>query len=334
MGVKKQRRLTLKERVIIQTLLREKKSKSYIAIRLGRTRSTIGREVNKWVQKKQDNYDAELSHWCAKEDYLNKRNLDKISTYPLLKFFVYSRLLSNWTPEQISGRLKELYPNDTIMSISHEAIYRHIYTRPQARLNKKLINLLVRKKTRRRTPKKRRGGGSKIINQVSIDNRPQHIALRNEVGHWEGDLVIGKNHKSAIGTIVERKTRFTLIVKLEPKKAGEVANEFSEILNKLNPIYKKTMTYDNGIEMARHEKITQNTGIKIYFAHPYSSWERGTNENTNGLIRRYLPKGTNFNEIHINQLQIIQEKLNNRPRKIIGYKTPKEMMDLELKSVA
>jgi IS30 family transposase len=334
MELKKQRRLTLKERVIIQTLLIEKKSKSYIAIRLGRTRSTIGREVNKWVQKKEDNYDAELSHWCAKEDYLNKRNLDKISTYPLLKFFVYRGLLSNWTPEQISGRLKELYPNDQIMSISHEAIYRHIYTRPQARLNKKLIKLLVRKKTRRRTPKKRRGGGSKIINQVSIDNRPQHIELRNEVGHWEGDLVIGKNHKSAIGTIVERKTRFTLIVKLESKKAGEVANEFSKILNKLNPIYKKTMTYDNGIEMARHEKITKNTGMKIYFAHPYSSWERGTNENTNGLIRRYLPKGTNFNEIHINQLQIIQEKLNNRPRKIIGYKTPKEMMDLELKSVA
>jgi IS30 family transposase len=334
MEVKKHRRLTLKERVIIQTLLIEKKSKSYIAIRLGRTRSTIGREVNKWVQKKEDNYDAELSHWCAKEDYLNKRNLDKISTYSLLKFFVYRGLLSNWTPEQISGRLKELYPNDQIMSISHEAIYRHIYTRPQARLNKKLIKLLVRKKTRRRAPKKRRGGGSKIINQVSIDNRPQHIELRNEVGHWEGDLVIGKNHKSAIGTIVERKTRFTLIVKLESKKAGEVANEFSKILNKLNPIYKKTMTYDNGIEMARHEKITKNTGMKIYFAHPYSSWERGTNENTNGLIRRYLPKGTNFNEIHINQLQIIQEKLNNRPRKIIGYKTPKEMMDLELKSVA
>jgi IS30 family transposase len=334
MEVKKQRRLTLKERIIIQTLLREKKSKSYSAIRLGRTRSTIGREVNKWVQKKQDNYDAELSHWCAKEDYLNKRNLDKISTYPLLKFFIYRGLLSNWTPEQISGRLKELYPNDQIMSISHEAIYRHIYTRPQARLNKKLIKLLVRKKTRRRSPKKRRGGGSKIINQVSIDNRPQHIELRNEVGHWEGDLVIGKNHKSAIGTIVERKTRFTLIVKLESKKAGEVANEFSKILNKLNPIYKKTMTYDNGIEMARHEKITKNTGMKIYFAHPYSSWERGTNENTNGLIRRYLPKGTNFNEIHINQLQIIQEKLNKRPRKIIGYKTPKEMMDLELKSVA
>lgn len=334
MEVKKHRRLSLKERVIIQTLLKEKKSKSYIANKLGRSRSTIGREVNKWVQTKKDNYDAELAHWCAKEDYLNKRNLDKISTYSLLKFFVYRGLLSNWTPEQISGRLKELYPNDPIMSISHEAIYRHIYTRPQASLNKKLIKLLVRKKTRRRPHKKRRGGGSKIINQVSIDNRPEHIELRNEVGHWEGDLVIGKNHKSAIGTIVERKTRFTLIIKLESKKAEEIANQFSKILNKLNPIYKKSMTYDNGIEMAKHQKITEKTGMKIYFAHPYSSWERGTNENTNGLIRRYLPKGTNFNEIDIKQLMNIQEKLNNRPRKIIGYKTPKEMMNLELKFVA
>lgn len=334
MEVKKHRRLTLKERVIIQTLLREKKSKSYIAIRLGRSRSTIGREINKWIQTKKDIYDAELAHWCAKEDYLNKRNLDKISTYPLLKIFVYRGLLSNWTPEQISARLKELFPNDSIMSISHEAIYKHIYTRPQARLNKKLIKLLVRKKTRRRTPKKKRGGGSKIINQVSINNRPKHIELRNVVGHWEGDLVIGKNHKSAIGTIVERKTRFTLIVKLKSKKADEVAKEFSKILNKLNPIYKKSMTYDNGIEMARHEKITEKTGMKIYFAHPYSSWERGTNENTNGLIRRYLPKGTNFNEISLKQLQNIQEKLNNRPRKIIGYKTPKEMMDIELKFIA
>ncbi len=331
---KKHRRLSLKERIIIQTLLKENKSKSYIAIKLGRSRSTIGREVNKWIQTKKDNYDAELAHWCAKEDYLNKRNLDKISTYSLLKFFVYRGLLSNWTPEQISGRLKELYPNDPIMSISHEAIYRHIYTRPQASLNKKLIKLLVRKKTRRRPHKKRRGGGSKIINQVSIDNRPEHIELRTEVGHWEGDLIIGKNHKSAIGTIVERKTRFTLIIKLESKKAEEIAKQFSKILNKLNPIYKKSMTYDNGIEMAKHEKITEKTGMKIYFAHPYSSWERGTNENTNGLIRRYLPKGTNFNEIDIKQLMNIQEKLNNRPRKIIGYKTPKEMMDLELKFVA
>ncbi|QRM89333.1 IS30 family transposase [Lacinutrix sp. WUR7] len=334
MEVKKHKRLTLKERIQIETLLNENNTKAYIAKRLNRSRSTISREVNKWVQNKYDKYEAHLAHWCAKEDYLNKRNLDKISTYSLLRFFVYKGLLSNWTPEQIAGKIKQDYPNDPIMTISHEAIYRHIYTRPQASLNKKLIKLLVRKKTRRRTPKKRRRTGSKIINQVSIDLRPKHIELREEIGHWEGDLMIGKNQKSAIETIVERKSRYTIIIKLNSRKSDEVAKIFSKKLNLLNQLFKKTMTYDNGIEMAKHEKITQNTGMKIYFAHPYSSWERGTNENTNGLIRRYLPKGTDFNQIDEKSLMSIQEKLNNRPRKIIGYKTPQEIMDFELKNVA
>lgn len=331
---KKTSRLTLKERIQIETLLKENKSKSYIAKTLNRSRSTITREVNKWVQTDKDKYSAELANWNAKDDYLNKRNTDKISIHKKLRVYVFKGLLSQWTPEQIAGKLKLDFPNDPIMSISHESIYRYIYTQPQARLNKKLINLLVRKKTRRRLPKKKRGTGSKIINQVSIDNRPKHIDSRQEIGHWEGDLMIGKNQKSAIGTIVERKSRYTLIVKLKARNSKEVAKMFSKVLNKLNPILKKTMTYDNGVEMARHENITQKTGMKIYFAHPYSSWERGTNENTNGLIRRYLPKGTDFNLINKKQLMIIQEKLNNRPRKIIGYKTPKEIIDSELKFVA
>lgn len=331
---KKNNRLTLKERIQIETLLKENKSKSYIAKTLNRSRSTITREVNKWVQSDKDRYVAELANWNAKDDYLNKRNTDKISIHKKLRVYVFKGLLSQWTPEQIAGKLKLDFPNDSIMSISHESIYRYIYMQPQARLNKKLINLLVRKKTRRRPTKKKRGTGSKIINQVSIDKRPKHINLRQEIGHWEGDLMIGKNQKSAIGTIVERKSRYTLIVKLKARNSKEVAKMFSKILNKLNPILKKTMTYDNGTEMARHEKITQKTGMKIYFAHPYSSWERGTNENTNGLIRRYLPKGTDFNLISKKQLMVIQEKLNNRPRKIIGYKTPKEIIDSELKFVA
>jgi IS30 family transposase len=331
---KKNSRLTHKERIQIETLLNENKSKAYISKVLNRSRSTITREVNKWVQNIGDKYSADLAHWNAKDDYLNKRNLDKISTFKQLKFYVYKGLLSNWTPEQIAGRIKQDYPNDPIMSISHESIYRYIYTHPQASLNKKLINLLVRKKTRRRPSKKTRGTGSKIINQVSIDSRPKQINLRNEIGHWEGDLMIGKDHKSAIGTIVERKSRYTLIIKLKARNSKEVAKMFSKYLNQLNPLFKKTMTYDNGIEMAKHQLITRKTGMKIYFAHPYSSWERGTNENTNGLIRRYLPKGTNFNEIDKKRLQIIQEKLNNRPRKIIGYKTPKEILDSELKFVA
>ena len=331
---KKNSRLTQKERIQIETLLSENKSKAYIAKTLNRSRSTITREVNKWVQSERDKYSADLAHWYAKADYLSKRNNDKISTYKQLRFYVFKGLLSNWTPEQIAGKIKLDFPNDPIMSISHESIYRYIYTHPQASLNKKLIKLLVRKKTRRRPVKKKRGTGSKIINQVSIDNRPKHIDLRNEIGHWEGDLMIGKNHKSAIGTIVERKSRYTIIVKLKSKKSDEVAKMFSKKLNQLQQIFKKTMTYDNGIEMEKHQEITQKTGMKIYFAHPYSSWERGTNENTNGLIRRYLPKGTNFNEIDEKELMIIQQKLNNRPRKIIGFKTPKEIMESELKFVA
>lgn len=331
---KKNTRLTLKERIQIETLLNENKTKAYIAKTLKRSRSTITREVNKWVDNKTDKYSADLAHWNAKDDYLNKRNTDKISTHKKLRFYVFKGLLNNWTPEQIAGRLKDKYPNDPIMSISHESIYRFIYLKPQARLNKKLIQLLVRKKSRRIKPKKKRGTGSKITNQVSIDNRPKHINLRKEVGHWEGDLMIGKNQKSAIGTIVERKSRYTLIIKLKARNANEVAKMFSKKLNQLNPVFKKSMTYDNGIEMAKHQIITKNTGMKIYFAHPYSSWERGTNENTNGLIRRYLPKGTDFNEIDENQLLFIQKKLNNRPRKIIGYKTPNEIMDFELKFVA
>lgn len=330
----KHRRLSLEERIIIETLLNEEKSKAYIAKKLNRSRSTISREVNKWFVKGQGKYDAKIADWCAKDDYANKRNLDKISTYKRLRNYVYKGLLKQWTPEQIAGRIKIEYPNDAIMSISHEAIYRHIYTRPQATLNKKLIKLLVRKKTRRRPIKKVRGKGSKIINQVSIDNRPKHIDNRFEVGHWEGDLIIGKGQKSAIGTIVERKSRYTIIVKLKSRKAGQVAEMFSEKLNQLNAKLRKSMTYDNGIEMARHELITQKTGVKIYFAHPYSSWERGTNENTNGIIRRDLPKGTEFNNVDEKKLLEIQEKLNNRPRKIIGYKTPKEILDSELNNVA
>ncbi|MCB4800333.1 IS30 family transposase, partial [Neotamlana laminarinivorans] len=165
-------------------------------------------------------------------------------------------------------------------------------------------------------------------------NRPKHIELRNEVGHWEGDLIIGKGQKSAIGTIVERKSRYTLIIKLKSRKADEVAKMFAKKLNQLNRKLRKSMTYDNGVEMAKHHIISQKTGIKIYFAHPYSSWERGTNENTNGIIRRDLPKGTDFNLIDEKKLLKIEQKLNNKPRKIIGYKTPKEILEFEEKNVA
>jgi len=326
MKAKKYNRLTLKERVVIETLLQENKSKSYIAKTLNRSRSTITREVNKWGV----DYNATLADWNAKDDYLNKRNRDKISTYNRLKIFVYRGLLSGWSPEQISGRLKLNYPNDPIMSISYEAIYMHIYAHRQARLNQKLIALLPYKKTQRRRANAKTKRGVKIKDQISIDDRSNHIEKREEIGHWEGDLVVGKGQKSAIGTLVERKARYTFIVKLNNRKSATVRKGFAKEFNQIATLFTKSLTYDNGMEMAEHKKFSNNTKMPVYFAHPYSSWERGTNENTNGLIRRFFPKGTDFNKVKEKQLKIVQNKLNNRPRKVLGYRTPKEIFQSEL----
>ncbi|MFC2152780.1 IS30 family transposase [Bacteroidota bacterium] len=329
MESKKYKRLSFQERVIIETLLGENRSKSFIAEKLNRSRSTVTREVNKWIQKPGEKYKAELAHWYAEDDFLNKRNNDKIGTFNQLRFYVYKGLLKAWSPEQISGRIKLEYPNDPIMSISHEAIYMHIYSHPQAGLNRKLIALLPYHKSRRRSLKGTKKRRVRIKDQVSIDMRPKHIETRQEIGHWEGDLMIGIKQSSAIGTLVERKSRFTYIVKLKNRRSATVTKKFAKELNQLDNKFKKTLTYDNGLEMAQHKTLTKQTGIKVYFAHPYSSWERGTNENTNGLIRRYFPKRTNFNEVTERQLKEVECSLNNRPRKTLGYKTPSEVMALE-----
>lgn len=326
MVTKKYKRLSLKERIIIQTFLEEGKSKSFIAKKLKRSRSTISRELNKWISTPNDKYDACLADWNAKDDYLNKRNKDKISTYKRLKIYVYKGLLRGWSPEQISGRIKQDYPNDSVMTISHEAIYCHIYAHRQARLNKKLIKLLPYQKTQRRRPNAKSKRGSKIKDQVSIEQRPEHIENRKEIGHWEGDLVIGKGQKSAIGTIVERTSRYTCIVKLKNRKSNTVTKQFVKEFKNFDSQLTKSMTYDNGVEMAQHKKFTQQTGVIVYFAHPYASWERGTNENTNGLIRRFFPKGTDFNKVTEAQLKAVQNSLNNRPRKVLNFKTPMEVL--------
>jgi len=329
MPIENYKRLSLKERVIIQTLLEENKSKSFIAKKLSRSRSTITREIKKWIIKPGDKYDASLADWNAKDDYLNKRNKDKISTLPRLKTYVYKGLLKGWSPEQIAGRIKKDHPKDPVMTISYEAIYNHIYSHRQARLNKKLIKLLPYQKSQRRRACASTKRGSKIKDQVSIEQRPLHIENREEIGHWEGDLVIGKGQKSAIGTIVERKSRYTCIVKLKDRKSATVRKQFVREFKAFDKQLTKTLTYDNGVEMAQHATLTKQTGMPVYFAHPYASWERGTNENTNGLIRRYLPKGTDFKTVSEKQLKKIQTALNNRPRKVLGYRTPVEALKLE-----
>lgn len=325
-------RLTYEDRVIIETLLADGKSKSFIAAKLNRSRSTISREINKWLGGPKDTYKATFAQWST-GDFRSRRSKDKISLNPKLRMYVYRGLLNHWSPEQISGKIKKDYPNDPIMTISYEAIYLHIYKNSQAKVNKKLISLLTGKRTKR----KKRGSPNKscqIKDRISIDERPLHIEKRNRIGHWEGDLMVGPKHASAIGTIVERKTRFTYIVKLKNSKSNTVTQQFARKLNQLHRGCRKTLTYDNGTEMTYHKWLKKRTGMDIYFAHPYSAWERGTNENTNGLIRRFFPKGTDFNLISSRKLKFIQDKLNNRPRKILSYNTPNEALKKELKSIS
>ncbi|NOX47607.1 MAG: IS30 family transposase [Chlorobi bacterium] len=329
MEKKRYTRLTLPERVRIETLLGEKRSKSYIAKKLGRSRSTIGNEVNRWLGTR-FSYTATVAHEYTRLLNGTKRDKDKITLNKALRVQVYRGLLERLSPELISGRLKLVYPNDPTMQISHESIYRYIYSHPQGNINRKLIKLLVRKKPRRGKLKKSDRHQARIRDGTSIECRPAVVEQRTEVGHWEGDLVIGARHNSCIGTIVERKSRYLLIVKPNDKKSRTVCVSFAKKLNEQPSLFKKPMTYDNGTEMAEHKLITKKTGMDIYFAHPCSSWERGTNENTNGLIRRYYPKKTDFNTVSQEDLDILQEQLNNRPRKVLGYHTARETYQFEL----
>jgi IS30 family transposase len=330
MGAKKFKRLSLQERIIIETLLKEKKSKAYISNFLGRCRSTIGNEINAWVGSAFF-YKAEIIHELTSCLNTTKHDKDKITLCNSLKIQVFRGLLSKLSPELISGRLKLSYPNNPAMNISHESIYRYIYSHPQGGLNRKLITLLVRHKPRRKMGKKREGHLARIKEGNSIESRPSEVESRIEVGHWEGDLMIGPKQNSCLGSIVERKSRYTILVKLDNKKSKTVCQSFSKKLSKLPLLYRKTMTYDNGTEMAEHKLITAQTGMDIYFAHPYSSWERGTNENTNGIVRRYYPKNTDFNRVKDAEIYKLQEHLNNRPRKVLGYYTPNEIYQFEIR---
>lgn len=334
MKQKEYTRIDYKERVIIETLIKENRTLTAIAEVLGRNKSSIYREVGKYAGSNKADYKADQAHFCSMNELKLKRSNSKIDLSSKLKRQIYRGLIQGLSPEQISGRLEKVFPGNKAMHVSHETIYKHIYEYPQGRVNKKLIKLLTRGQTRRRKKQKRAKRLTSIKNGISIEFRPEEIMERLEAGHWEGDLVVGAGQKSFIGTLVERKTRYTIIIKLESKLSEHVCREFIKRLKEMPNIFLKSMTYDNGSEMAAHQRITEKTGMSVYFAHPYSSWERGTNENTNGLIRRVYPKGTDFRNVTAKDLKALENKLNSRPRKILGFYTPEEMMEFELLKIA
>jgi len=219
------------------------------------------------------------------------------------------------------------YPMDMSMRVSAETIYTYLYILPRGTLKKELLSCL--RQNRKHRHKQRRGTEAKreIEDMISIEERPIEVSDRIIPGHWEGDLIIGKNNRSALGTLVERTTRTTLLIPVKSRSAEDVAKAFAREVKKLPKQMKLSMTYDQGREMAQHKLFTKKTGVKVYFAHPRSPWERGTNENTNGLIRQYFPKGTDFKKVSLYLIKKAQDQLNGRPRKVLEFKKPYEVFE-------
>lgn len=240
-----------------------------------------------------------------------------------------AKLKLRWSPEQIANFLKEKYPQDKGMRISHEAIYTYLYVLPKGQLKKELLFYLRQGKKRRykRSGKNQTGIERKLEDMTSIEERPAEVADRTVPGHWEGDLIIGKNRRSALGTLVERTSRTTILVPLKNREAVTVRKSFTKEIKQLPRQMKLTLTYDQGREMAEHKLFSRQTRVKVYFAHPGSPWERGTNENTNGLIRQFFPKGTDFNRVSRREIKKVQHLLNGRPRKILKWQTPYEIFN-------
>lgn len=318
-------RLNINEREEISRGLARGISERDIAASLSRSPSTISREINRNSKYGQP-YRAVKSQRRADRLTHIARKRRKMDINEPLKQYVLKQLNLFWSPEQIAKRLKILYSMDITMQISHESIYSYLYVQPRGTLRKELIKCLRRSHINRRprNGKSRRNCGP-IQDYISIEERPAEVANRIIPGHWEGDLLMGHNNDSALGTLVERTTRITFLVQLKDKDATAVRKAFAQEFRHLPKALKRSLTYDHGQEMAEHKLFTKNTRIKVYFAHPHSPWERGTSENTNDLIRQFFPKGTDFSKVTLKSIKRAQDMLNDRPRKTLEFLTPHEV---------
>jgi IS30 family transposase len=318
------RYLDREERYEIARLREAGLSVRQVAARTGRAPSTISRELSRNADPRCGGYQPERAHRLAWERQRRPKP-SKLSRSPALRAAVQKMLKRRCSPEQASGRLTVDYPDDPAMRVSHETIYQSIYLYPRGGLRKELTASLRSGREIRR-PRGRRETRGKIIGAVPIGDRPPEVAGRLVPGHHEGDLVMGSAaSNSAVGTIVERMTGYLTLLHLpDGHTAGAVADAIIARMTALPSWFARTLTWDRGTELARHARITAETGIGVYFADPHAPWQRGSNENINGLLRQYLPKGTDLSKYTPAQLQDIQDELNDRPRKRFGYHTPRE----------
>ena len=293
---------------------------------MGRDKSTISRECKrnagskgyacKFAQQRSDN----RRRFAQPPPKLHRQG----PLFPL----VCDYLRCKWSPQQIANELKRLHPQDRPMQASHESIYTCIYAQPRGELKKELVSCLRMARAKRWPRSRGEDRRGQIQDLLSIHVRAPEIEDRQLPGHWEGDLIKGKGNASAIGTLVERTTRLVVLVKLphpNPATAAHVLQAFSDKLNGIAAPMRLSLTYDRGREMAEHQQLTQNTGMKVYFCDPYSPWQRGSNENTNGLLRQYFPKGTDLSGYSQEDLDAVADELNGRPRMTLGWHKPIEV---------
>ena len=318
------------EREELAILHAQKVDKAEIARRLGRHPSTIGRELARNCQQgRPDRYRASSAQ-AQSEARARRPKTAKLAANQVLRTYVQDKLMcrQRWSPEQISRRLRVDFPDDESMRVSHETIYQSLYVQGRGALRRELTACLrtgrAIRKPRRRSDAR---GKRQIPPELMISARPPEAADRAVPGHWEGDLIIGKDSASAVGTLVERSTRFVMLLHLPGRHGAEqVRDAMTATITTLPAALRRSLTWDQGSEMARHGEITFATGLDIYFCDPASPWQRGSNENTNGLLRQYLPKGTDLGVHDAKELAEIADALNGRPRKTLDWKTPAEAM--------
>jgi IS30 family transposase len=321
--------LRFEEREEISRGVAAGESARQLAARLGRSPSTITRELARHGGR--GGYragEADRSAW----DRARRPQPCKLARHPSLARTVAAKLQQEWSPEQISGWLKLEFPHDETMRVSHETIYLTLFVQARGALKRELVAHLRRSRSTRRPrgwSRANRGQGQ-IVDAVSIRERPPEAADRAIPGHWEGDLLAGAAN-SHIATLVERHSRFVLLVAVDGKDTRSVTSALSRQVCELPEQLRASLTWDRGLEMAEHARFTVATDVKVYFCDPQSPWQRGSNENTNGLLRQYLPKGTNLSKLAQHQLDAIAAKLNTRPRRTLGFKTPADTLDAALR---
>jgi len=316
-------RLSLDEREVIMVGVRERRSLAAIARELGRPTSAVSREVN--GNGGRDGYRAAAADRAAEVSSRRPRPT-VFETRPRLAAYVEAKLELRWSPEQIADRLIHDFPDDEEMRVSHETIYQALFVQSRGGLRKELVKQLRSGRVRRR-PLSRAAtasGPGKIVGMTMISDRPAEIKDRAVPGHWEGDLIKGMGNQSAIGTLVERSFRFTMLLKLGGCTTDEVVAAIQRQIVGLPAQLRKSLTWDQGSELAGHAKFTVATKIPVYFCEPHSPWQRGTNENTNGLLRQYFPKGTDLSVFSQADLDEVAAELNGRPRRVLNSLTPSE----------